>query len=77
MLSVAVHGDGAEDGLHQRSAGAQSDPAWRHVPERGAGGQQEELPEESSSSGGSGRISEGEAQESHPASLRVNLAVRK
>jgi len=58
--SAAMHGVGAEDGLHQRSAGAQSDPAWRHVPEGGAGGEPEGLPEESSPSGGAGRVSEGE-----------------
>ena len=55
-----MHGVGAEDGLHQRSAGAQSDPTWRHVPEGGAGGEQEELPEESCSSGEPGRGAEGE-----------------
>lgn len=26
--SVAMHGVGAEDGVHQRPAGARSDPAW-------------------------------------------------
>ena len=60
VLSVTMHGLRAEDGLHQRAAGAQSDPTWRHVPEGGAGGEQEELPEESSSYGGSGRVPEGE-----------------
>lgn len=58
--SVTMHGLGAEDGLHQRPAGAQSDPTRRHVPEGGAGGEQEELPEESSSSGGPGGVAEGE-----------------
>lgn len=60
LLSVTMHGLGAEDGVHQRSAGAQSDPTWRHVPEGGAGGEQEELPEESASSGGAGGVTEGE-----------------
>lgn len=55
-----MHGLGAEDGLHQRSAGAQSDPTWGHVLEGGAGGEQEELPEESCPPGGSGRVTEGE-----------------
>lgn len=58
--AVTMHGVGAEDGVHQRPAGAQSDPTRGHVPERGAGGEQEELPEESSSPGGSGRVPEGE-----------------
>lgn len=57
---VTVHGLGAEDGVYQRSAGAQSDPTWRHLPERGAGGEQEELSEKSSPAGVSGRITEGE-----------------
>lgn len=55
-----MHGLGAEDRVYQRSAGAQSDPTWRHVSEGGTGGEQEELPEESTSSGGSGRVTEGE-----------------
>lgn len=58
--SVTMHGLGAEDGVYQRSAGAQSDPTWRHVPEGGAGGEQEELPEESSPPGGAGGDTEGE-----------------
>lgn len=58
--SVAMHGLRTEDGVRQRSAGAQSDPTWRHVPEGGAGGEPEDLPEESSSFGGSGRVTEGE-----------------
>lgn len=57
-----MHGLRAEDGFHQRSAGAQSDPTRRHVPEGGAGGEQEELPEESSSSGDFGGVAESEAQ---------------
>lgn len=60
LLSVTMHGLRAEDGVYQRSAGAQSDPTWRHVPEGGAGGEQEELPEESSSSRGAGGVTEGE-----------------
>lgn len=55
-----MHGLGAEDGLFQRSAGAQSDPTWRHVPEGGAGGEPEELPEESSAPGGPGGDAQGE-----------------
>lgn len=58
-----MHGLGAEDRFHQCPAGAQSDPTWRHVPEGGAGGEQEELPEESCPSGGSGRVTEGEEGE--------------
>lgn len=57
-----MHGVGAEDGLHQRSAGAQSDPAWRHVPAGGDGGEPEELPEESASPGGAGGVTEGEGR---------------
>ena len=60
--SVTMHGVGAEDGLHQRSAGAQSDPAWRHVPAGGDGGEPEELPEESASPGGAGGVTEGEGR---------------
>lgn len=60
--SATMHGVGAEDGLHQRSAGAQSDPTWRHVPEGGDGGEPEELPEESSSPGGAGGVTEGETR---------------
>lgn len=59
--SVAMHGLGAEDGVHQRPARAQPDPTRRRVPEGGAAGEQEELPEESSPAGGAGRVSEGEA----------------
>lgn len=55
-----MHGLRAEDGFYQRSPGAQSDPTRRHVPKGGAGGEQEELPEKSPSSGGSGRVAEGE-----------------
>lgn len=55
-----MHGVGAEGGLQQRSAGAQPDPAWRLVPQGGAGGEQEELPEESSAHGGAGGSAEGE-----------------
>lgn len=55
-----MHGVGAEDGLHQRPDGAQSDPTWRHVPQGGAGGEPEELPEEGSPPGGAGRVAEGE-----------------
>lgn len=62
VTSVTMHGLRAEDWLHQRSAGAQSDPTWRHVPERGAGGEQEELPEESSSPGEPGGVTEGETR---------------
>lgn len=56
---VTMHGLGAEVGVHQRSAGAQSDPTWRHIPERGAGGEQEELSEKSFKAGGSSRLTEG------------------
>lgn len=56
-----MHGVGAEDRLQQRSAGAQPDPAWRLVSQGGAGGEQEELPEESSAHGGAGGGAEGEA----------------
>lgn len=59
-LSATMHGLRAEDGLQQRSAGAQSDPTRRLVPEGGAGGEQEELPEESSAHGGAGGVAEGE-----------------
>lgn len=58
--SVAVHGLRAEEGLHQRPAGAQSHPAWRHTPEGGAGGEPQELPEESCSPGAVGGLSEGQ-----------------
>lgn len=60
--SVTMHGVGAEDGLHQRSAGAQSDPTWRHVPAGGDGGEPEELPKESTSPGGPGGVTEGEGR---------------
>lgn len=56
-----MHGLGAEDGLQQRSAGAQPDPAWGLVPQGGAGGEQEELQEESSAHGGAGGGAEGES----------------
>lgn len=58
--TAAVHGFGAEDGLQQRSAGAQPHPAWRLLPQGGAGGEQEELPEESAAHGGAGGGAEGE-----------------
>lgn len=60
--SATMHGLRAEDGLQQRSAGAQSDPTRRLVPEGGAGGEQEELPEESSPHGGAGGVAEGETR---------------
>lgn len=60
VLSVTMHGLRAEDGVYQRSAGAQSDPTWRHIPEGGAGGEQEELSEESAPPGGAGGVAEGE-----------------
>lgn len=55
-----MHGLRAEDGVYRRSAGAQSDPTWRHIPEGGAGGEQEELSEESAPPGGAGGVAEGE-----------------
>lgn len=59
-LTAAVHGVGAEDGLQQRSAGAQPDPARRLLSQGGAGGEQEELPEEGAAHGGAGGGAEGE-----------------
>lgn len=60
FLTAAMHGVRAEDRLQQRSAGAQPDPAWRLVSQGGAGGEQEELPEESPAHGGAGGGAEGE-----------------
>lgn len=64
--SVAVHGVRAEEGLHQCPAGAQSHPAWRHTPEGGAGGEPQELPEESCSPGAVGGLSEGQTCRREP-----------
>lgn len=58
--SATLPGLRAEEGLHQRSSGAQPHPAWRHPPEGGAGGEPEELPEEGRSPGAAGGVSEGQ-----------------
>lgn len=60
--SVTMHGLRAEDGVHERPAGAQPDPTWRHLPEGGAGGEQEDLSEKSSTVGGSGWVTAGGSQ---------------
>lgn len=57
--SATLPGLPAEEGLHRRSSGAQSHPAWRHTPEGGAGGEPEELPEEGRPAGAAGGVSEG------------------
>lgn len=49
-----MHGLGAEDGVQQCY------PTWKCIPEGGAGGELEELPEESCSPGGTGRVTEGQ-----------------
>lgn len=62
VFLAAMHGLRAEGGVFPRAVGAQSDPAWRHFPEGGAGGEQEELPEKSNSTGGAGRVTKGQTQ---------------
>ena len=58
---VTMHGLRAEDRVHERPAGAQPDPTWRHLPEGGAGGEQEDLSEKSCATGGSGGVAAGES----------------
>lgn len=65
-----MHGVRVEDGLQQRPAGARPDPAWRLVSQRGAGGEQEELPEESTAHGGAGGGAEGETPIASSGSLQ-------
>lgn len=62
---VTLPGVRAEEGLHQRSSGAQSPPAWRHTPEGGAGGEPQELPEEGRPPGAAGGVFEGQSAGRH------------